>query len=41
LVGSDVVTPIIALVEPAPEPKAPLIRVAPGCPTGCRMFDGG
>ena len=40
LLGTDVVAPIIAGVEPASEPKVPLIRVAPGCPTGCyRIFD--
>ena len=41
LIGTDVVTPVIAGVEPASEPKVPLIRVVPGCPTGCHMFDDG
>jgi hypothetical protein len=40
LIGSDAVAPVIAGVEPASEPKVPLIRVAPGCP-GCHMFDEG
>ena len=40
LIGTDVVTPIIAGVEPAPEPRVPLIKVAPHCP-GCDMFDDG
>jgi hypothetical protein len=40
LVGSDVIAPVIAGVEPASEPKVPLIRVAPVCPD-CHMFDDG
>jgi hypothetical protein len=40
LVGSELATPVIADREAASEPKAPLIRVAPGCP-GCWMFDDG
>ena len=40
LIGTDVVTPVIAGSEPASEPKAPLIRVAPQCPE-CHMFDDG
>jgi hypothetical protein len=40
LLGSNIVAPIIAGVEPASEPKVPLIRVAPRCST-CDMFDDG
>jgi hypothetical protein len=38
LVGGDVVAPVVAGVEPASEPKVPLIRVAPRCP-GCYGLD--
>jgi hypothetical protein len=41
LVGNDVIAPVIAGVEPASEPKVPLIRVAPRCPGCYGIFDGG
>src|SRR5260370_717746 len=41
LVGSDAVAPLVAGVEPASEPKVPLIRVAPQCPGCYGIFDGG
>jgi hypothetical protein len=40
LVGSEVIAPVVAGVEPASEPKVPLIRVAPHC-SSCDMFDDG
>jgi hypothetical protein len=40
LVSTDVIAPVIAGVEAASEPKAPLIRVAPHC-TDCGVFDHG
>ena len=41
LVGTDVVTPIVASMEPTSEPKIPPIRVAEGCTSCDDMFDDG
>ena len=41
LVGTEVIAPVIAGVEAASEPKVPLIRVAPGCPSCYGIFDHG
>lgn len=43
LVGTDVVGPVMAGVrsEADSKSKLPLIRVAPGCPSGCFHFYGG
>jgi hypothetical protein len=42
LVGTDVVDPVMAGVrsEADSKSKLPLIRVAPGCPSGCHFYGG-
>lgn len=41
LVGTDIVIPIVASMEPTSEPKIHPIRVAPRCPECDDIFDDG